>query len=94
MSVEVESLLDASARLESTRITMEDLAGRNALWTDVDAGAAGSAEAAEAVRSFLNRWSYGLSCLRSDIASLAKGLQRAAEAYEEVEAEIVAAAGG
>ncbi len=94
LSVEVQSLFDAAGRLEGMKVTMDDLAGRHALSADVDFGVAGSTEAAEAMRSFLNRWSYGLACLRADIASLATALRHAAEAYEKVEAQIVAGAGG
>jgi hypothetical protein len=94
VSVEVQVLFDAAARLEGLKVTMGDLAGRHALSAHIDAGDTGRVEAAEAIRSFLHRWSYGLDCLRSDIASMASALRHAAEAYEKVEAEIVAGGGG
>ena len=94
MTVDVESLLEAAGRLERIREAVEDVAGRHALFTHVDVGAAGSAIAAEAISSFLHRWSYGLSCLATDAAALGSALRRATDAYEKVEAEIVAGAGG
>ena len=94
LSVEVESLLDASARLEAMRATMEEIASRRGLADSIDAGTAGGVESADAIVSFLHRWSYGMSCLRSDLSSLAIALRKAADEYEKVEAEIVAATGG
>jgi hypothetical protein len=94
LSVEVESLLEASARLEAIRATIEEIAGRHALFTHIDGGLAGSPNAAEAISAFLHRWGYGLSCLATDVAALGSALRRAARVYEKVEAEIVAGAGG
>ena len=94
LSVDVESLLDVAGRLEGIRATMEEVAGRQAFFTHVDSGLAGSVNAAEAINTFLHRWSYGLSCLGTEVAALGSALRRAADAYEKVEAEIVAGAGG
>lgn len=94
ISVEVESLLDAAARLEAIRGAVEQLTSRHTLFAEVDSGTTGNVEAAGAIRSFLSRWSYGLACLRSDVASLATAMRHAAAAYQRVEADIVAGAGG
>jgi hypothetical protein len=94
LSVQVESLLEASARLEGVKATIEEIAGRHALFTHIDEAIAGSPNAAEAISAFLHRWTYGLSCLATDVAALGLALRRAAQAYEKVEAEIVAGVGG
>jgi hypothetical protein len=94
LRVEIKSLLAASAHLETMRATVEEIASRHGLVESIDVGSAGSVVAADAIASFLHHWSFGLSCLSSDISSLAKALRQAAGAYQRVDAEIVRGAGG
>jgi hypothetical protein len=49
---------------------------------------------AEAIESFIHRWSYGLTCLHTDIGSLSRAVRAAADAYGRIEAAIAAGCGG
>jgi len=53
----------------------------------------GSPIVVEAVQSFLGEWSYGLSCLKADAASIADQLGSAGHAYATVDDAISRAAG-
>jgi hypothetical protein len=93
LRVVCEGLEQAAARLEAAQRATGEFFERHTVSLST-ADAAGDPAVAEAIDSFVRRWSYGLSCLRADVGSLSRALQGAAEAYRRVEASIVADAGG
>ena len=93
LRVVFEGLEQAASRLEAAQRAVKEFSDSHAVSLGT-AGAAGDPAVAEAIDSFIRRWSYGLSCLRSDVRSLSTALQGAADAYRRVEASIAAAAGG
>ena len=92
VSVVVGALEDASGWLDQIERMVREFPNVDFMST-MDA-AAGDAETAEAIGSFVSRWRYGLSCMGADIKSLAVALREAAGAYQKVEASITAAEGG
>jgi hypothetical protein len=55
--------------------------------------AAGRADVSEAIGSFLDAWSYGISCIDADARSLARLLCLSSESYDQTETSIARAAG-
>lgn len=93
LRVVIDSLEETAAQLDHTRQAVAEFSGRGTGWSGV-ATEAGQAGMAEAIESFIHRWSYGLTCLHTDIGSLSRAVRAAADAYGRIEAAIAAGCGG
>ena len=56
------------------------------------AAAAGRSDVCAAIGSFLDAWSYGISCIEADARSLARLIHRSGHSYEQTESAIADAA--
>jgi hypothetical protein len=85
--------LPAIARRIETALTVGDeiRASHSALRSS--ALAAGRADVSGAIGSFLDAWSYGVSCLDTDARDLAKRLSMSGVSYQHTETAIVKATG-
>jgi hypothetical protein len=93
LHVVVDSLEEAAAQLDRTRDAVAQFSGRPTGWSGM-VTEAGDTGMAEAIESFIHRWSYGLTCLHTDVGSLSRAVRAAADAYARIEAAIVAGCGG
>jgi hypothetical protein len=93
LRVVIDSLEETAAQLDRTGQAVAGFSGRGTSWSAV-ASEAGDAAMAKAIETFIHRWSYGLTCLQTDVGSLSRAVRVAADAYGRIEAAIVAGCGG
>ncbi|MHB1445501.1 MAG: hypothetical protein ACYCTI_13630 [Acidimicrobiales bacterium] len=84
IQLRAEELSTGVVRLRAAADSAQGLAGSSRSVTAM-ASAAGAATATSAIESFLQRWSYGLGHMSSDLRSLASLLARAGQSYEAVD---------
>jgi len=90
IEVQTAQLVDSAARIDAAVAIAEQVASAQGRLGG-EASAAGSAAAGAAIRSFLDRWRCGLSCLNNDAQHLSYLLRGAAAAYDSAEQKVTAA---
>jgi len=91
IKVVAQDLASAANQLAGAAQIVDEARSRNGSFS---ASGAGRGDVEGALSEFLSLWSFGLGHLHQDVATLSAFLHRAAQAYEQAEAEIAKAAGG
>ena len=88
--VDLSELMAAVKQMELAVTVIEEMTGRNESLVNM-ASASGRPDVQSAMTSFIDSWSYGLSCMKEEVTNMQAMLRTAGQAYEKVEGKIVQA---